>query len=128
MCKDNITFTENIQNFTGALLHGRYAMLTCNVTYSSNIKPSIQWTDYNGASVDNATIAMEGEHLVSSILIPGYLPSVKQFMCIVSDMYYPVNYYSCTTKNISVSKYDRICSKHFVSFSTTQNIKYIFGY
>ena len=128
VCKDNTTFTGDIQNFTGSLLQGQYVQLTCNVTYTSSIKPSIQWTDYDGASVNNATISIEGDHLVSSILIPGYVPLVKQFICIVSDMYYPANHYNCTTKNISVSKYDWFCSKYFKSFTLTQNTKSNFSY
>src|SRR6218665_1368754 len=110
MCTDNGTTTGEFHNNSASVFHNQYVQYTCTVSYTGNSAPIIKWIDYNAQTVKNATVTVEDSRVVSSILIPGYFPSIKPFTCLAADILFPLSSNNCTTKNIDVSKWNTILS------------------
>jgi len=104
VCADNSTTAEEFPNNSASVFHDQYVQYTCSVNYTGNWVPTIKWIDDNGQTIDNATVTVEDSQVVSSILIPGYFPSIKPLTCIVVDVLFPFSANNGTTRNITVSK------------------------
>lgn len=108
MCTDNSTTSEEFHNNSASVFHDQYVKYTCSVSYTGNWAPTIKWIDGTDQTVNNATVTVEDSQVVSSILIPGYFPSIKPFTCIVVDMLFSFNPNNCTSKSIAVGKWNTI--------------------
>ena len=104
VCADNSTTAEEFPINIPSVYHDQYVQYTCSVNYTGNWVPTIKWIDDNGQTIDNATVTVEDSQVVSSILIPGYFPSIKPLTCIVVDVLFPFSANNGTTRNITVSK------------------------
>src|SRR6218665_425315 len=100
------TFIVCSNNATNKTIYlGQYVKLTCTFNYVGGASPVISWIDKQGTNVTNATTTSSENQIISSILIPGYFPSVGSFGCFTKLS--ASNYY-CTTSTISVGMYNTL--------------------
>lgn len=89
-----------------SIMAGEYVTLTCSLSYYGNVTPSLVWTDFRGAQVNNAINSTAANQLTSFILVPTYYPVVDSFTCtaIEDEKASIIPSCNCSTREVSVGK------------------------